>query len=237
MENQKVVVFGGGSGVGEATARLLVKRGAQVTITGRDEQKLGEAKQRIGLAVATACVDGSNRASVGHFFAQHGALDHVVLTLSGGKGAGLFRELDLADIESGMHAKLFAQLQVAQAALPVLRTSGSITFVSAISARTAMLGTSGLAAINGALEAMVPGLAKELAPIRVNAVSPGIIDTPWWNGMPPGVKDSFFQQAAAQLPVRRVGHPDDVAQAIVLLIENGFMTGTVLEVDGGAHIQ
>jgi NAD(P)-dependent dehydrogenase (short-subunit alcohol dehydrogenase family) len=91
-------------------------------------------------------------------------------------------------------------------------------------------------AINGAIEAAVPTLAKELAPTRVNAVSPGVIDTPWWDAMPKDFKDNAFKQTAEWLPVHRVGRPEDVAQAIVFLIHNGFVTGTVVEVDGGGHL-
>jgi NAD(P)-dependent dehydrogenase (short-subunit alcohol dehydrogenase family) len=99
-----------------------------------------------------------------------------------------------------------------------------------------MPGTAGLAAINGAIEAAVPTLAKELAPTRINAVSPGVIDTPWWDAMPEEAKATIFRQAAERLPVRRVGRPEDVAQAIVFLVHDSFVTGTIIEVDGGGHL-
>jgi NAD(P)-dependent dehydrogenase (short-subunit alcohol dehydrogenase family) len=138
------------------------------------------------------------------------------------------------DLRSGLEGKLLAQLVVCQASLGKVRNS--ITFVSAASARMAMPGTAGLAAINGAIERALPVLAKELAPLRVNSVSPGVVDTPWWNGMPADAKEAFFQHARQSLPVRKVGQPEDVAAAISMLIDNPFITGTVLEVDGGAHL-
>lgn len=236
MGTYKAVIFGGSSGIGEATARLLGSWGWQVMIVGRNRQKLEAVRERMGGRVGMASVDALDPGAVKRFFEGQEPFDHLVLCHSGGKGAGPFCQLDLADLRSGLEAKLFAQLVVAQCSVGRLRPGGSITFVSAISARTCMPGTAGLAAINGALEAMVPVLALELAPLRVNAVSPGVIDTPWWNAMPREAKESFFQQAAAGLPVRRVGKPEDVAQAIGLLASNGYMTGTVLEVDGGARL-
>ena len=112
----------------------------------------------------------------------------------------------------------------------------SVTLVSAASARAAIPGTAGLAAINGAIEAMVRPLAIELAPVRINAVSPGVIDTPWWDALPAQAKRGVFAQTCASLPVGRVGRPDDVAAAIAMVATNGFMTGTVIEVAGGAQL-
>lgn len=120
--------------------------------------------------------------------------------------------------------------------MPALREDGSATLVTAGSARAALAGTSGLAAINGALEAMVRPLAAELAPLRVNAVSPGLIATPWWDGMPADQREAAFAKAAAWLPARRIGTARDVALAVLLVAANTYVTGTVVECDGGAHL-
>jgi NAD(P)-dependent dehydrogenase (short-subunit alcohol dehydrogenase family) len=236
MNSATCIVFGGSSGIGEATAKKLALSGSRVIIVGRDQKRLEQARERIGAKVEIASVDATDRNAVEFFFKKTGSFEHLVLSLSGGKGAGLFKTLDLTDIRSGMDGKFFAQLSVAQCALNNLKDSGSITFISAGSARVAIPGTIGLAAINGAIETVVPVLAKEIAPIRVNAVSPGVIDTPWWNRFPKEARDSMFEQTSKKLPVRRVGSPDDVAQAIVFLIGNTFVTGTIIEVDGGAHL-
>lgn len=175
-EPGRVVVMGGSSGIGEATAKLFATRGAEVVITGRDQAKLAHAQTATGASKAEV-VDGTVPDAVTAFFARLGPFDHLVLSLSGGKGAGPFGQLDLGELRAGFEAKFWAYVQILQAALPTLRVSA--TLVSAGSARAALAGTSGLAAINGALEAMVAPLAAELAPIRVNAVSPGVIDTPW----------------------------------------------------------
>jgi NAD(P)-dependent dehydrogenase (short-subunit alcohol dehydrogenase family) len=117
-----------------------------------------------------------------------------------------------------------------------MRRDGSITFLTSISARMAHPGTAGLAAINGALEAMLGALARELAPTRINAVAPGVVDTAWWDRLPAAAKQRVFDEQARMLPVGRVGRADDVAQAVQFLAGNGFVTGTVLECDGGLHL-
>jgi NAD(P)-dependent dehydrogenase (short-subunit alcohol dehydrogenase family) len=230
--SKHVVIVGGTSGIGEATAKAFVARGFEVTIGGRDRARLDEAVKRTGAKGRS--IDGTSADSANAFFAEVGAFDHLVIALSGGAGGGPFKALSIDALRTGVEAKLFAHITTLQAALPTLRES--VTFISAASARAAMPGTAGLAAVNGAIEAMVRPLAAELSPLRVNAVSPGVIDTPWWNAVPKQFKDDVFKSASASLPVRRIGRPEDVASAIVMVAENGFMTGTVLEVDGGAHL-
>jgi NAD(P)-dependent dehydrogenase (short-subunit alcohol dehydrogenase family) len=238
MNRKTAIVFGGSSGIGEAAAAALLASGQHVTITGRDPTKLSAARARLGdeASVRTVVADALDRGAVRNVFEATGKVDSVVICVSGGKGAGPFLELDLTELRQAFEQKTFAQLNVAQLAAHYVREAGSITFVSAASARSVIRGASGLAAVNGALEAMIPILALELAPIRVNAVSPGIIDTPWWQGMPAAVKDSFFETAAATLPVARIGQASEVGAVIALLATSGFVTGSVYEIDGGCHL-
>ena len=236
LEQQAVVVIGGSSGVGLETVRRLAAAGARVVATGRDNGKLQEAIGGMGQNVSGAAFDAGDRGALDAFFEQTGPIDHLVLTLSGGEGAGEFVHLDLQSLRRGFEAKFWPQLEAAQAGARVLQKGGSITFVTAISARNALPGTAGLAAINGALEAMVGSLARELKPSRVNAVSPGLVDTPWWDRVPVALKDDLFRQQVETLPVGRVGQPQDVAHAIEFLIENGYTTGTVIECDGGLRL-
>lgn len=226
--------MGGGSGIGLAAAKMLADLGARVTITGRNAEKLRAAAE--GLALEHAALDATSGAQLAEFFKSVGSFDHLVLTLSGAKGGGPFRELPIAALRDGFDAKFFAHVLAAQSALPRISATGSITFVSAISARGSMPGTAGLAAINGAIEAMVKPLARELKPLRINAVSPGVIETAWWDALPADQRTSVLQSTAQMSLVGRNGRAEEAAQAIVFLVTNGFVTGSVVEVDGGLHL-
>jgi NAD(P)-dependent dehydrogenase (short-subunit alcohol dehydrogenase family) len=229
----KTVIMGGTSGIGEACARQFADIGADVLIAGRDPSRLKAALERLPVVRGEA-VDGASAESVRAFFAKIGSFDHLVLALSGARGAGPIATVSLDDIRAGFEAKLFAHLTTLQAALPYV--TGSVTFVSAATAATSLPGTVGLAAINAAIEAVARTLAAELAPIRINAVRPGVIDTPWWTRVPAAFKEAVFTQATQSLPVKRVGTADDVASAIVMVASNGFMTGTVVDVSGGGTL-
>ena len=235
MSDKTAVVLGGTSGIGLATAVMLSARGAQVHVTGRDQGRLDAVREKYP-DIEVHSSDGRSRDAAQELFASIGSIDWLVLALSGGAGAGPLASLDLDALRGAFDAKFWAQLTSAQVALPHLAPDGSITFIGAASARSSIPGTAGLAAVNGAIEAMVKPLAVELAPIRVNAVSPGITDTPWWSGMPAEMRDSYFEQARTVLPVRRIASPDDVAESVVLVATNPNLTGTVIESDGGGRL-
>ena len=232
----RVHVAGGSSGVGLATTNLLIRCGALIVASGRDPSKLESVQKQLGDRVSIAAFDATKPSERARALAEVGRIDHLVIALSGGKGGGPFTELRAEDLRSGFEGKFWPHFALAQESLPYLAGSGSITFVSAISARAANPGTVGLSAINSAIEGLVRPLAVELRPRRVNAVSPGVIDTPWWNWMPEDQKRATFGKFAAATPVGRVGRPEDIAQAIVFLIGNSFMTGCVLECDGGLRL-
>jgi len=237
FDGQRVVIIGASAGIGEAAAKAFAAGGATVTITGRSKERLDQAAQRIGHPVHTAELDATSREALDAFFATTGTIDHLVLSASpGAVGVGPIAALDEAALRQAFDGKFFAHVKAIQAALPRLRPDGSVTLVTAASARAAFPGTAGIAAANGALETMIAPLAVELAPLRVNAVSPGVIDTHWWNGLPDDQRRAYFEAVAAVSPVRRVGRPDDVADAIVYLAGAGFVTGTVLECTGGSNL-
>jgi NAD(P)-dependent dehydrogenase (short-subunit alcohol dehydrogenase family) len=237
FEGQRVIVIGASAGIGETTARSFAAAGAHVIITGRAKERLDAAAERIGHPVESHQLDATDAGAVAGFFGAIDPVDHLVLAASpGAAGLGRFADLGEGALRQAFDGKFFAHVTVIQAALPKLREGGSVTIISAVSARMAVPGTAALAAVNGALESMVPPLAVELAPIRVNAVSPGAVDTHWWHFMPDEQRTALFEATAASTPAGRVGKPEDVADSVLFLAGHGFLTGTVLAVAGGANL-
>jgi NAD(P)-dependent dehydrogenase (short-subunit alcohol dehydrogenase family) len=223
----RVVIMGGTAGIGLATARVLRADGAEVVVTGRNQERLAAAAAE-GLTAER--VDGTDEDAVAAFFERTGSFEHLVLAFSSGHvGLGPVRETKIADIRAAFDGKLFAYLFAVQQA----QVTGSVTLLSAASARAALPGLVGLAAVNGAIERLVSPLAADLAPVRVNAVSPGVIDTAWWSFLPADERAAQFAGAAQSLPTGRVGTPEDVAGAIRYVIGADYVTGSVLPVDGG----
>jgi NAD(P)-dependent dehydrogenase (short-subunit alcohol dehydrogenase family) len=236
---QHTAIIGGTSGVGLATARRLATDGHEVTIAGRDGDRLKAALAALadlGDSVRGAVADATDRASLDALFADTGPVDHLVVTVTAAGGVSPFHQLSMADLAAATGGKLLAHLNAIQAADPVLRADGSVTLVSAASAQAAIPGTVGLAAVNGAIEAAVPVLAVEAAPRRVNAVSPGVVDTAWWDWLPAADRAAAFADFAARTPAGRVGRAGDVADAIAFLIGNTFVTGVALPCDGGLRL-
>jgi len=235
LSGRKIVIMGGTSGMGLAAARQLASLGASVVVTGRDRDRAAKVRQE-SPELAVEIVDATSADALDRFYQSQGPIDDLVLCVSGAKGAGPFAELGSVELHEGFQQKFFAQFHAAQKALPFLRKKSSITFVSAISARAANPGTAGLAAINGAIEAMVKPLARELKPLRVNAVSPGVVETPWWDKLPLDVRDTLLTQAASASLVGRNGTPQELGNAIAFMVTNEFVNGTVLKIDGGLRL-
>ena len=179
LQNQKVIIMGGTSGMGLATAKAATTAGATVLITGRDQNKLAKALAELPQSASGEVVDATVEKELRNSFGRSDPFDHLVLAVSGREGGGPFESLGVDTLKRAFDGKFWAQFMAAQMGLTKLRENGSIVFITAASARTSIPGTAGLATINGALEAMIPTLALELKPIRVNAVSPGVVKTPW----------------------------------------------------------
>lgn len=223
----RVVVMGGTSGIGLATAERLTADGAEVTVIGRDPGKIAAIEGRVKHVEQ---LDATNHPQVATFFDRLGEIDHLVLAFSTGADAlGPVREVSIDALRTAFEGKLFGYLYAIQSA----QVTGSVTLISAASARAALPGTVGLAAVNGAVERIVPPLAAELAPVRVNAVSPGVIDTPWWSFLDQETKRTQFESMAAGQPIGRIGTAEDIADAIAYLVRASFVTGVVLPVNGG----
>ncbi|XYI02883.1 SDR family oxidoreductase [Sorangium sp. So ce1128] len=235
LEQQHVVVIGGSSGIGLGVARACLARGASLTVVSRSPEKLAGAAAELGDArrVRTFAADATQEAEVRSLFNEHPPARHVVVTAVQGHYQPI-REMDITAARRLIDSKLVAALHVAKHAR--IEPGGSIVLTTGIAAVRPGPGGSVVAAVNGALMSLVRALAIELAPVRVNALSPGWVDTPVWDSIAGGAKEQRFAQHARRLPVGRVGAPADIADAALFLMGNGFTTGEVLHVDGGHRL-
>ncbi|MBY5915397.1 SDR family oxidoreductase [Rhizobium leguminosarum] len=239
IEGAKIIIVGGSSGMGLALARRLLGEGAAVTIAGRSEDRLAAARRALGdyPGVATIAVDISREEEVAALFRKGGPVDHIVSTAADIGGAyQLLPSIELAAAQRVVESKFYGPLMLAKYGAAHLPPSGSITYTSGVAAYRPAARGSVVAAVNAALEGLVRALAVELAPIRINAVSPGWVDTPIWSFVVGDAKQATLDAMAQRLPAGRVGRPDDIADAIRFLIGNGFTTGTILHVEGGHRL-
>jgi NAD(P)-dependent dehydrogenase (short-subunit alcohol dehydrogenase family) len=228
LKGQTVVVIGGSSGLGLALAASALEDGAEVTIAGRSEDRLHEARAAIGDRVRTAVVDAVDEVQVAGLFGGLGTVDHVFVTV-GVVGGGTLVESDTATHRPRLDARVWAAAYAAKYGAPKMTRGGSITFCSGAASVRPGKATNPLAAASaGAVEAMTRTLALQLAPVRVNTVVPGIVDTPLFTR-----SADDLETIAKRLPVGRVGRPEDIAQAVRFFMTNGYVTGQTLIVDGG----
>ena len=240
LKDQTAVVAGGSSGIGRAVAQALNEAGAQVTIAGRSKERLAKAHDLLGPEVNTRAVDFSDEPAVAAFFEalseSGGQIDHLVVTVAGGAALGPFIEVPVTGVRETFEGKFWPYLIAMHHGAKVLKPGGTMTLVTGASAIAAVPTAASLGAVNGALEGMVKTLAVELAPSRVNAVSPGLTDTEAWARIPDDIRENMYAQSAADTPVGRIGQPEDVANAVMACIQNGFLTGLVLPCDGGKRL-
>lgn len=236
LQGQRVVIIGGSSGIGLGIAAAARAAGAALVLAGRSQDRLDAAVRALAerdTAAGIRCVplDVTDEAQVAALLAEEA--DHIVVTAAVAHVQAI-RQMDLAAARRAIDAKLGAALAVAKHAR--LAAGGSLTFTAGINALRPIPGVSAVSAGNGGLMALVRALAVELAPIRVNALSPGWVDTPIWAAFGPGEKERRFAAHVERLPARRIGTIDDLGHAAVFLMTNGFTTGTVLDVDGGHRL-
>ena len=231
LSRQTVVVVGGSSGIGLATAELAKKEGADVVIASRNKDRLNAAAGKIGARPMVADVTGDE--SVSALFKALGAVDHVVVTAAQLR-SGPFKTLPMEDVRATMEGKFWGAWRVARAA--EIKKGGSLTLVSGFLSIRPRPNSSIVGAANGAIESLARSLAIDLAPVRVNAVSPGVIDTPIRAAMPEASRQELLAKTAAALPVGRVGEGEDIARQILAFMTIGFATGSVVYIDGGALV-
>ena len=230
----RVVIIGGTSGIGLAVAQAAAAAGAGVVVGSRSEQSV---KQALGVLPANATghpVDVTQPASLEAFFGQVGTFDHLAYTAGDDLVRGLIADYDAEQARKFFDVRLFRALDAVRVALPYLTPNGSITLTAGAAALHGGAGKLLGATIGGAVITAARSLAAELAPIRVNAVAPGIVRTPLWADLPPQARDALFENGGKGTLLGRVAEPEDVGQAFVSLMTQDYLTGNLTVVDGGS---
>ena len=228
IEGKKTIVFGGTSGIGLATCRELRVRGADVVAVSRDPNKADNLIEDVRLAA----VDARDSSAVSTFFEDEGHVDILISSATGGSRAlGPFLEMDI-DGFKGSFDKLWGYSNVVRYGAPKLANDGSIVLVSGTPARKMKPGQVALSAVGGAVEALARAVAPEIAPKRINVVSPGIVDTPMVT-LTGDDRAAHYRNVTCSHLIKRPGKPEEIAKAILFAVENDFITGTTIDVDGG----
>lgn len=230
LQGKKIVVVGGGSGIGFAVAKQASAAGADVVIASRDVEKLKLAAGKIGGTVQVEQLDVCDENSVIAFFSRVGEFDHLAATIKPKLPSGLFLANETEAVMAAFDAKFWGQYRLAKHAVKAVRKDGSIVLTSGIAAPRSYRGYSAVSAMNAATEALTKALAIELAPLRVNAVCPGFVDTtPSTEG-----RFQYVKNISPCLPLDRLGDAEEIAEAYLYLFGNTYSTGSVIVVDGGA---
>ncbi|GGP19875.1 SDR family oxidoreductase [Silvimonas iriomotensis] len=230
---QRVLVVGGSSGIGLAVAQSFAAAGARVTIASRSADKLAQAAGQIEGEVTSVALDATDNAAIEAFFAHAEPWDHIVISAAQ-TPTGPVGKLALEDAYRAMDSKFWGAYRIARAAR--FAPGASLTFVSGFLSVRPSKNSVLQGAINAAIESLARGLALELSPVRVNTVSPGVIVTPLWDKLPEADREQVFAKTADHLPAKRVGQPQDIANAVLYLAGTPFATGSTVLVDGGGAI-
>jgi NAD(P)-dependent dehydrogenase (short-subunit alcohol dehydrogenase family) len=234
LKNKRAIVLGGTSGIGLATVRQLAEAGVRVTAGSRSQENIAQATKAVPGAEFIS-LDVLDRAGLDALFTHHAGFDILVnAAYGGGRALGPFVQMDMDGFQ-GSFRKVWGYANSVRFGAPQMSQQGAIVLVSGFPARHTTPGMLALGAAGAAIESLVRGLALELKPIRVNAVSPGVIDT----AMIGGEGEAREQQMArmtANYPIARVGRAEECADAIMFLLRNDYLTGALIDVDGGAQL-
>lgn len=234
LSGTRILLVGGTSGLGLAVAQAVAARGATAIVASRREAAVGDALAVLPPGSEGHPVDVTDEESIAALVRAAAPIDHLVYTAGESLRLTMLADLTPQVIRSFFETRFVGALGVVRAVAPSLRTGGSIVLTSGNAAQRPGPGWALGASICGAMDALTRQLALELAPLRVNAVAPGVTRSPLWSNMSSADQAEMFDHVAATLPVGRLGEPEDVALAYVYLMEQAIATGTVVLVDGGA---
>ena len=230
LRDKTVLIIGRGSGIARAVALLARSEGARVIVAGRDRAKLANSYDDPGISAET--IDITDDDSIVALADRVGRVDHVVSTASA-RARGKLADLRRQNLLQSFDTKVIGPTMLAKHFASQINPGGSFVLFSGVHAFKHNVGYLGVGITNGAVDFLTRWLAVELAPIRVNAISPGVIDTGAWDAMGDDGKRDYFEHIAAHNPAGRIGTPDDIAAAVLFAMTNTFMTGVTLKIDGG----
>jgi NAD(P)-dependent dehydrogenase (short-subunit alcohol dehydrogenase family) len=235
LKDKRVLVIGGGSGIGLGVAKGAASEGAKVMIASRDAKKIAEAAKTIN--ATSGAIDVREERDIAQFFSDHGAFDHIAFTAGDWETLvpGALADLDLAKAAQRLTTRFWGAVAVAKHGATRLPPGGSYTITNGMLARRPMKGMPIVTASSCAVEGLALGLAVDLAPVRVNCVCPGLIETEMWENFPQGYRDLLKAMTQKQL-VQRPGTTDEAAEAYLTCMRNGFMTGQTIQIEGGIAI-
>jgi NAD(P)-dependent dehydrogenase (short-subunit alcohol dehydrogenase family) len=231
LKDQTVLVVGRGSGLARAIALIAADAGARVIVAGRNQEMLAAAYAGEP-GIRAELVDLTDEGSIAALGERLGSVDHVVSTASA-RARGRLADLDRDAIRLSFDTKVIGPLMLAKHLAPRMNQGGSFVIFSGVAAAKIAVGTMGVAITNAAADTLARSLALELAPIRVNAISPGVIDTGAWDAFCEQGKADYFADVSARNPARRIGTPDDIARGVLFALTSTFLTGQTLHIDGG----
>jgi NAD(P)-dependent dehydrogenase (short-subunit alcohol dehydrogenase family) len=234
FEDAAVVVIGGTSGIGLATAAMAQEAGARITVVGRDRARLADALEQLGGAARGVALDVADEGAVRDLFGSFDHVDHVAL-LAGTRADGEIAAIDTATAKEPVDNRLWGALYVCKYAAPRM-TDGSITICTGVGVARPRRGGAIVAAAAGGAEVLARAVALEVAPIRVNIIRPGIVDTPLLTRMAGEHRDSVVASQSKRIPLGRIARPDEIAHAILFLMSNTYVTGSTLTIDGGISL-
>jgi NAD(P)-dependent dehydrogenase (short-subunit alcohol dehydrogenase family) len=240
LAGRRALFVGGSSGMGRAAAHLFHRQGAEVILAGRSPERLAASMERIGTQrVETLAFDMTDDDQVSRAMSrlQADGIDHLVITAAH-VTHGPFASQPLDEVWAMFDAKFWGAYRVARAAVPLLRDGGSIVLFSGVLSRRPGMNCAALGAACAAIEALTRGLALELGPrLRVNCIAPGMVRTELHDRVPAERRETMFRSTGESLPVGRIGRPEEIADAVLLVATNPYMTGHVLDIDGGHMVR
>jgi NAD(P)-dependent dehydrogenase (short-subunit alcohol dehydrogenase family) len=233
IKGRKAIILGGTSGIGLEAARQLADAGAEVVVASRSQANRETAARALGSNSIIREVDVLDRDGLAALFREQAPFDILVCAATGGpRATGPFLEMELDGFQ-GSFAKLWGYTNSVRLGTSSMSDDGAIVLVSGYPARRPSPGASAISTVGNAVEGFARAIASEIAPRRINVVSPGVISTPMFN-LDPKLRETFLSSATESFAIPRAGQPEEVASAILFLIENEFVTGTTIDVDGGA---